>query len=64
MWVNVLTETETALEQEQPQAPVYSGGCLSEKQLGRRRPRGPGGHKVDCEPAMCPCGKEWCPGLR
>ena len=71
-WTNVnLTEVQQgevrspAPGEEQPQAPVYSGGRPAGKQLGRKGPGGAGGPQVERQPAMCPWGKEgeWYPGL-
>ena len=42
-----------APEEEQPHAPVYAGGCQAGKQLDRKGPENPGGHKVEQDPAMC-----------
>lgn len=44
--------------EKEPHAPVYAVGQLAGKQLGRKRPWGLGRHKVECEPAMCPCNEE------
>ena len=52
-----------ALGDEQPQAPPHAGGHPAGKQLGWKRPRGPGGHHVEPEPAMCPCGKKKANGI-
>jgi len=43
--------------EEQPHAPVYDGDHSVEKQLCREGPGGPGGHQVDHEAAICPCGR-------
>ncbi|GAB0178750.1 mitochondrial enolase superfamily member 1 [Grus japonensis] len=34
------------------------GGNPAGKQLGRKGPGGPGGNRVENEPAMCPCRKD------
>jgi len=49
---------------EQPQTPVQAEGCPTGKQLGRKGHGHPSGHKVEHEPATCPCRKEaeWYPG--
>jgi len=47
-----------APEEEQPQAPVHGGSHPAGKQLGRSRPGGPGGHKIQHEPAKCFCCEE------
>lgn len=44
--------------EEQPQAPVFAVEPLTAKQLSRKVLRGPGGHQVEHEPALCACGKE------
>lgn len=36
---------------------VQAGGQLAGKQLGGKGPEGPGGDKVECEPAMGPGSK-------
>ena len=37
---------------EQLQAPVYAGGNPAGKLLGKKGPGSPGGHQVECEPAV------------
>lgn len=44
--------------EEQSHTPIYTGTHPAGKQLGRKRPRDPGGLQVECEPAVCPCCKE------
>lgn len=39
-------------QEQQPQAPVPAGGQPAGKQLGRKRPEGPGGHEVENEEAL------------
>jgi len=37
---------------------LYAGVHLTGKELGRKRPGGPGRHQLEHVPAKCPCSKE------
>lgn len=43
---------------EQLCVPVHAVGQLAGKQVGGKTPQDLGRHKVECEPATCPCNKE------
>lgn len=40
---------------QEPHASIYAGDCPAIKQLCRKIPGVPGGHKGGHEPAVCPC---------
>ena len=41
--------------EEHPYAPIYAGGRLTGKQLGRKGPGRPGGHQVEHESVQWQC---------